>query len=88
MQTLVMDFTVLETSRDGFKNVLIVIDVFTKYAWVIPTKDQRAVTVARSLVKHVFLPYRCRLHLHSDCGRNFESQLVRELCEMYGGPEE
>ena len=59
METLVIDFTVLEPSMDGLKNVLIVTDIFTKYSWTIPTKDQRAVTVAICLVKYVFLPYGC-----------------------------
>lgn len=84
MEVLAMDFTVLEKSKDGFDNVLIVTDVFTKYAWAIPTKDQLASTVAKALVKHVFLPFGCPLRLHSDCGRNFESCLVKELCDMYG----
>ena len=84
METIAIDFTVLEASKDGFENVLIVTDVFTKYAWAIPTRDQRAVTVAKALVKHIFLPFGCPLRLHSDCGRNFESQIVRELCELYG----
>ena len=61
-----MDFTVLEQSRDGYENILIVTDVFTKFVWAVPTRDQRAVTVARTLVKHIFLPFGCPLRLHSD----------------------
>ena len=46
METVAMDFTVLEPSSDGFENVLVVTDVFTKNAWATPTRDQRVVTVA------------------------------------------
>ncbi len=84
MQTLAMDYTVLEPSTDGYENVLVVTDIFTKYVWAIPTKDQKASTVARALVKNVFLQFGCPLRLHSDCGRNFESKVIEELCELYG----
>ncbi|XP_038072003.1 uncharacterized protein LOC119740694 [Patiria miniata] len=84
MEVVAMDFTTLEALDGGFENVLVVTDVHTKYVWAIPTKDQRAPSVARALVQHVFLPFGCPLRLHSDQGRNFESNVVRELCNLYG----
>lgn len=59
MEILAIDFTVLEPSQGGYENVLVITDVFNKYTWAVPTKDQCAVTVARVLVKHVFIPYGC-----------------------------
>ena len=79
-----MDFTVLEASDDGYENLLIFTDVFTKYAWAVTTRDQRASTVAKALVKHVITPYGCPLRIHSAQGQCFEAKLIAELCQMYG----
>lgn len=38
-EILVLDFTVLEPSRSGFENVLVMTDIFTKYTLAIPTRD-------------------------------------------------
>jgi hypothetical protein len=48
---LAMDFTILEKSSDGRENVLVLTDVLTKFTQAIPTRDQKATTVAKVLVK-------------------------------------
>ncbi|CAC5383311.1 unnamed protein product [Mytilus coruscus] len=55
LDILAMDFTVLEKSSDGRENVLVLTDVFTKFTQAIPTRDQKATTVAKVLVKDWFL---------------------------------
>ena len=82
-EVLAMDFTLLEPSRDGKENVLIVTDVFSKFALAFPTKNQKASTVAKILVEEIFYRFGCPEKVHSDQGRNFESQLVGELCKYY-----
>lgn len=54
------------------------------YAQAIPTHDQRASTVAEVLVKEWFCRFGVPGCIHSDQGRNFESNLVEQLCQMYG----
>ncbi|KAJ8401788.1 hypothetical protein AAFF_G00377590 [Aldrovandia affinis] len=46
-QILAIDFTLLEPSRDGREHVLVMTDVFSKYTQAVPTRDQRASTVAK-----------------------------------------
>ncbi len=41
-----MDFLSLEPDSRNTKDILVITDHFTKYAVAIPTKDQKAVTVA------------------------------------------
>lgn len=82
-EILAIDFTVLEPSSDGRENVLVLTDVFSKYTQAIPTKDQRASTVADVLVKQWFHRFGPPDRLHSDQGRNFESGLIKQLCKMY-----
>ena len=84
LEVLAMDFTVLEPGTNNVENVLVLTDAFTKFTQAIPSKDQKARTVARCLVRDWFVRFGVPRRLHSDQGRNFESKVIRELCEMYG----
>ena len=84
LEILAVDFTLLERSTGGIENVLVLTDVFTKYTQAIPTKDQKATTVARVLVKEWIVRFGVPKRIHSDQGRNFESKVIQELCKIYG----
>ncbi|KAK7898384.1 hypothetical protein WMY93_019237 [Mugilogobius chulae] len=83
-EVLAIDFTLLEASRDGKENVLVMTDVFSKFTQAVATKDQRASTVADVLVHEWFYKFGVPGRLHSDQGRNFESALISQLCSIYG----
>ena len=70
-----------ETKRYN-KYILTVVDLFTKYTILIPISDTKAVTIARSLLRHVFAHYSIPKEILTDQGRQFESQLFQELCEL------
>lgn len=80
---LAIDFTIMEPSSDGRENVLVMTDIFSKFTQAVPTKDQKALTVAKVLIKEWFFHYGIPRRIHSDQGRNFESSIVKELCDMY-----
>ncbi|XP_042072601.1 uncharacterized protein LOC106632647 [Haplochromis burtoni] len=82
-EILAIDFTVLEPSRSGVENVLVMTDVFSKYTVAVPTRDQRASTVAQALLTEWFFKFGVPSRLHSDQGRNFESLVMQQLCELY-----
>ncbi|XP_053285372.1 uncharacterized protein LOC128446371 [Pleuronectes platessa] len=83
-EIVAIDFTLLEPSRNGLENVLVMTDVFSKFTVAIPTRDQRASTVAQVLVQEWFYKFGVPGRLHSDQGRNFESSLIHQLCSLYG----
>lgn len=83
-QILAIDFSLLERARDGREQVLIMTDVFSKFTQAVPTRDQRASTVAGVLVREWFYRFGVPARIHSDQGRNFESLLIQQLCSFYG----
>ncbi|KAK7109794.1 hypothetical protein V1264_013778 [Littorina saxatilis] len=84
LEVIAIDFTVLEPSSSGKENVLVITDVFTKYTVAVPTTDQTATTVAKTLVNNWFVRYGVPQRIHSDKGRCFEAELIMQLCEHYG----
>ena len=72
-----------ETAR-GNRHILVMMDHFTKWCEAFPTRDQRASTVASILVSRVFSRFGPPTFLHSDQGRNFDSNLMHEIYELMG----
>ena len=66
LHMVAMDFLTLGRPVDRYQNILVLTDLFTKYAWAVPTTDQTAVTTARVLWKAVIQPFGCPEVLHSE----------------------
>ena len=66
------------------KYILIVADYFSKWVEAFPIPDQEAQTVASLLVKEVVCRFGVPVLIHSDQGRNFESALFTEMCQLLG----
>lgn len=63
--------------------MLTVVDLFSSFAFAVPTKDQMAEIAAQVIWEEIVRRYGCP-ELLSDQGPAFESQVLRELCEKYG----
>ena len=72
-----------ETAR-GNRHILVIGDHFTKWYEAFPTKDQKAQTVANILVSRLFSRFGPPQILHSDQGTNFESNLIKSICDLMG----
>ena len=65
----------------GNKHILLIGDHFTKWYEAIPLPDQTALTTANALLEHWICRFGCPHSIHSDQGRNFESQLFQSLSQ-------
>ncbi|KAG1953594.1 interleukin-1 receptor accessory protein-like 1-A [Pimephales promelas] len=84
LELVCMDFLSVEPGTNNIKDILVITDHFTKYAVAVPTTNQKAQTVAKCLWDHFFVHYGIPEKLHSDQGPDFESRIIRELCELIG----
>lgn len=66
----------------GNKLIMVVQDYFTKWVEAYPIPDGTAQTCARILVNDFLARFGMPLVLHSDQGRNFESDLFQEMCRL------
>jgi transposase InsO family protein len=60
------------------------IDHFSKWVEAVPIPDQSAPTIARAVVTKIFSRHGVPKMLLSDQGRNFTSDLVKEVCNLLG----
>ena len=79
-----LDYLQIEPSKGNTENVLIVTDHFTRYAQAYPSKSQTALATAKLLWNNFIIHYGFPNKIISDQGRNFESELLANLCEVAG----
>lgn len=71
-------------SKAGNRYILVAMDYFSKWPEVYAIPNQEAVTIAEVLFQNWICRYGIPLELHSDQGRNFESEVFQNLCRLLG----
>ena len=71
-------------SEKGNSYILVIGDYFTRWMEAYPIPNQEAVTVAQVLTQEFFFRFCSPEQLHSDQGKQFESELVAEVCKLLG----
>ena len=86
LELIHLDFLTIGTRGHGSKNVSVlrVTDHFTRYAAAYVMPKQTAPIVAKVLWENFLVNYGWPEKILTDQGKNFESSLVRELCELAG----
>lgn len=70
------------TSNNGNRYILVVGDYFTKLTEMYAIRDTQAETIADVIFRAWVKRFGCPAELHSDQGRQYESQLFQELCKL------
>lgn len=79
-----LDYLSLGRPADPFPYILVIYDLFSRYALAVPTRDQTAVTTVKALTSTLFQSFGCPERILTDQGAAFESSLMHQLYEMYG----
>ena len=83
MERIAMDILgELPVTERGNKYVLVISDYFTKWTESFAMPNMEAKTCAKILVEEVIARFGVPNKIHSDQGRQFESRLFAEMCEM------
>ena len=84
LELVYLDYLTLEPSKGNIENALVITDHFTRYALAYASKTQTAQATARILWDNFICHYGFPEQFISDQGRNFESDLIQELCKIAG----
>lgn len=77
------DILTLPLSSSGFKYVLVITDLFSKFVELYPMRNQSAESVAKCIVDFV-CHYGIPVSLLTDQGSNFESDLIKQINDKLG----
>ena len=72
----------LPKTAAGNRYVLVAGDYFTKWIEAYPIQNQEASTVAQKLLDQLFCRFSLPERLHSDQGRQFEAEIIKQLCKL------
>ena len=83
-ERLQVDLTGPHVAASGYQYICTCMCSFTKYVIAWPIRDKKAITVAKGIVEHVFLPFGISSMLLTDNGREFANELLQEICRILG----
>ena len=81
-QTIGMDFLHLDQSTGGYQYLLVVTDIFTKFAQVYATRNKEAKTVAERLYNDLILRFGIPGQVLHDQGKEFDNQMMKHLARL------
>jgi len=81
LQMDLVDLLSFAEHNDGYSYILTMVDVFSRYVWVIPLKDKEGSTINKKLVRH-FSMFGPPTELQSDNGSEFITDVLKKTCNM------
>ena len=71
-------------TSESYKYILVVSDYYRKYSRAFPLVDAEASTCMRAMYDGFLALFDLPRQIHGDRGKNFESKLFQELCDLTG----
>jgi len=86
LDTLQLDFVMqtLTRTKDGYIYCLSVIDVFTRYPWLIPLRSKDIMEIADALYEHIFSHFGFPRRVHSDNERTLVTEVMNVIFVRFG----
>ena len=81
MQFICIDIAYLEEDPDGYKYILLIGCVFSKFIAAIPLKDQTATVIIDAICKKWIYTHGSPKYMLSDQGSNVDGETIRTICE-------
>jgi hypothetical protein len=85
-ECLMIDFHEVRTEKqnrtDSYRYILILVDQFSQHVTLVPCKDMRATTAARSIMDHHILRFGCFRYLISDRSSSWLNDLFQAFLKM------
>lgn len=82
-QADITDLSHLKKYNDGFRYILFVIDVVSRYLWVKPLKTKTSKEVAQAFKDIMYTSQRFPALIHTDAGKEFEGEVLT-YCRTLG----
>ena len=82
-EILAADILEVPVSRQNHRYLLVLMDYFTKWVKAIPLRDQTAASITEAIIK-ICSSFGVPSILHSDQGRNFESDMLHQILQAFG----
>ena len=83
-EVLYLDYIFLKKTKNGFQYALTIIDSFTRYVSVYPSRNNRACDTARFLYDYVTRFGRIPSVISTDRGSHFVGQVMQDFCQHMG----
>ena len=83
-EVLYLDYIFMNKTKNGFQYALTIIDSFTRYVSVYPSRNNRACDTARFLYDYVTKFGRIPSVISTDRGSHFVGHVMQEFCKLMG----
>ena len=80
MQFVSFDIAYLPKDFLGYRYILMIGDIFSKYIELVPLKKQTAVDIANAIMGHWIFRHGCPKFALSDQASNVDGEIVQDVC--------